>query len=225
MQENPGQKVKKTKNAVKFYISPTTTKHKDSLQPTANNSKGKKSNKADRESIKCSSTEKECTDVNSSTQSKIGNEDNERGNGTCIDCNQDKEQAEVHVREKQESESSVQKKKKRKWRNDVEKESKSFTGKDVRQVEGKVTSTTSNTEWERTEILSMKKIKRIGSKNKKKAREPRKESHKQQEEMSCRIEEKSEDETPSQFGEVEEETKICHIKEDSSGKRKNKMLR
>ena len=220
MQENPGQKVKKTKDAVKFYISPTTTKHKDSLQPTANNSKGKKSNKAGRESIRCSSNEKECAGVNSSTQSKIENECNEGGNGTCIDCNQDKEQEEVEIKEKQKSETSVQKKKKRKWRNDVEKESKSFTGKDERQVEGKVTSTTSNNEWERTEILSMKKIKRIGSKNKKKAREPRQETHKQQEEMSCRIEEKSEAE-PIQFGEVEE-TKIYHIKEDSVGKSKRK---
>ena len=212
-QENPGQKVKKTNDAVKVHISWTTSEHKDSPEPVTNNPKGKKSNK-------------QSCDVYSSTQSKIGNEDMEGGHGACIDYNEDKEQAEVQIREKQNKrETSVQKKKKRK---DVEKEAKSFTGEYVRQVEGVAKpedmTTTSNTQWEHTEVLAMKKNKRIGSKDKKKAREARKknkETHNQ--EMNCGIEEKSEGETLSQFGEVEE-SKTCDIedKEDFSGKNKRK---
>ena len=231
-QENPGQKVNKTKNAVKFDISYTTTEHKDSLQqPTTNNPNGKKSNKISLESIKCSSDEKGCSDVYSSTQSKIGNEDNEGGNGAYIDYNQDedKEQAEVQNRGKEsKNERSVQKKKKKKLRIDAEKESKLFSGEDVKQVEevGKPedVTTTWNTQWEHIEALSMKKNKRIGSKNKKKAREVRKknkETHKQ-EEMSCGIEKKSEGETPSQFGEVEKEQKTCDVQEDCSSESKRK---
>ena len=102
----------------------------------------------------------------------------EGGNGAYIDYNQDedKEQAEVQIRGKEsKSERSVQKKKKKKLRIDAEKESKLFSGEDVKQVEevGKPedVTTTWNTQWEHIEALSMKKNKRIGSKNKKKARE------------------------------------------------------
>ena len=62
-----------------------------------------------------------------------------------------------------------------------------------------------------------------------KSRKKNKETHKQ-EEMSCGIEEKSEGETPSQFGEVEKEPKTCDIEvqEDCSSakakERKNKIV-
>ena len=217
LQENPGQKIKKAKDAV-CHIPSTTAEHTDS-QPTTDSPKAKKSNTGTRESNKCYSEEKRCHNVSSGTKSKIGNE----GNGTGVDYNQDEdnEQTEVEIRgKKNKGETIVQKKKKkRKLGNDDERESQ-FTGEDVKQAEGverpEDVTTTNNTQCvtEHVDMLSMKNNKRIGSKKEKKAREARKK--KKQQKMTCEIEEKSEGKTPGPFGEVEKESKASHIKEDCS---------
>ena len=164
LQENPGQKVKKARDDV-CHISCTTTEHTDSQQPTTDSPEVKKTNKGTRESNKSCSEEKKCRDVPSRTKSKIGNRDNEKGNGTSADYYQDedKEQAEVEIRGKKKKgktivqkkrklgntqaeveirgknkkgKTIVQKKKKRKLGNDAEREPQLFTGEDVKQAEG-----------------------------------------------------------------------------------------